>query len=407
MKPERLDAIVIGAGFCGLSAGAALRANGVERFAILEQGAEVGHFWSKTYDRIHLHSPYHGLPNDGGAVQRYPRYKSRDELIAYFREYAERHQLRPKLRFGERVTRVSHREPAGGSLEWQIRTERGEFESRYVVIATAGNRSPSLPQIPGSDSFRGRLLHSSAYRNAEPFRGNDVLIVGSGNSAAEISLDLCENGARSVRMWVRGPRHFLPNSRMGWIFRIASALGIFSEKKLREAHEIVYGTPEFTAAVRQRDSLPKRISVDLSRFGIRMPERGPNEEVLMTGRIPVFDVGAIRAIRRGRIGVIDGNVRPIEGFTEKGVRFRGGEEPFDAVILATGFEPKLDEFVASPELLGIGRWGKLLPVTDRRSRSTVHPTAFFPGFDLSVNGGLSLGLFGWEAGEKIAAELRR
>ena len=67
---ESFDAIVIGAGFCGLGAGAALRAKGVTRFAILEQGGEVGHFWTRTYDRIHLHSAFHDLPDDGGCAAR-------------------------------------------------------------------------------------------------------------------------------------------------------------------------------------------------------------------------------------------------------------------------------------------------------------------------------------------------
>jgi indole-3-pyruvate monooxygenase len=405
-QPERFDAIVIGAGFCGLACGAALRASGVERFAILEQGDRVGYFWTKTYDRIHLHSPWHGLPDDAGRIARYPMYKSRDELLRYFAEYADLHALAPHLRFREKVLRVARREPgAKGDREWRIETERGAFESRFLVVATAMNRVPTIPEIPGRELYRGRLLHSSEYRNAAPFAGSSVLVVGSGNSAAEIALDLSENGAREVRMWVRAPRHFVPRSRMAWVFRIFRFLGMASDAAMRKAHVLRLGTPEFDAVVRQRDLVSSRLSVDLSRFGIRMPERGPNTETFANGRIPVFDVGAIAAIRRGAIGIVDGNVRPIESFSEKGVRFRDGEEPFDAVVLATGFEPGLDEFIAVPGLLAVGRWGKLLPVTDGRSRSTVHPSAFFPGFDASPNGGWSLGPFGWEAGEAIAAEL--
>ena len=107
-QTERFDVIGIGAGFCGLAAGAALRARGVSSFAILEQGQGVGHFWTKTYDRIHLHSPWHGLPQDGGLVAKYPMFKSRDELISYFGEYAALHGLGPHFRFGERVLAVRH-----------------------------------------------------------------------------------------------------------------------------------------------------------------------------------------------------------------------------------------------------------------------------------------------------------
>ena len=167
-----------------------------------------------------------------------------------------------------------------------------------------------------------------------------MLVVGSGNSAAEIALDLSEHGARSVAMWVRGPRHFVPRSRLAWMFKFFRAIGMLSEERMMAAHRLRFGTPEFDETVRMRDALPARFSADLSRFGIRKPDVGPNTETFRNGRIPVFDIGAIGAIRRGAIRVIDGNERAIESFTEKGVRFRGGEEAFDAVILATGFEPR-------------------------------------------------------------------
>src|SRR5689334_546518 len=90
---QELDAVVIGSGFAGLGTGAALRAAGVRRFAILEQGEDVGHFWSKVYDRLHLHTAWHDLPHDAGAFRRYPMFKSRDDLVRYFREYAKLHDL--------------------------------------------------------------------------------------------------------------------------------------------------------------------------------------------------------------------------------------------------------------------------------------------------------------------------
>ncbi|MEX2207079.1 MAG: NAD(P)/FAD-dependent oxidoreductase [Myxococcota bacterium] len=407
-ETERFDAVAIGAGFCGLAAGAALRANGVQSFAILEQGQGVGYFWSKTYDRIHLHSPWHGLPNDRGRVASYPMFKSRDELISYFGAYADLHGLAPHFRFGERVLRVRRQEPgAHDGFEWRLETESRVFEARFLIVATALNRVPTLPAIPGREAYGGRVLHSSEYRAPAPFAGQAVLVVGSGNSAAEIALDLSEHGARSVSMWVRGPRHFVPRSRMAWLFKFFRAIGMFSDERMMAAHRMRYGTPEFEKTVRMRDSLPSRFSVDLSRFGIRKPAVGPNTETFLNGRIPVFDIGAIGAIRRGAIRIIDGNERPIESFTEKGVCFRGGEEAFDAVILATGFEPRLDEFIAARELLGTGRWGRLMPVTDGRSRSTVHPSVWFPGFDITPNGGWSLGPWGWEAGEAIAEQLGR
>jgi indole-3-pyruvate monooxygenase len=404
---ERLDAIVVGAGFAGLGTAAALRARGVTRFALLEQGGQAGHFWAGTYDRIHLHSAFHDMPNDGALRRRYPIFLARDQLLDYFRSYAELHALERFLRLRTRVERVSRLDPrAHDGCEWLLETTQGPLAARTLAIATAVNRVPKRPEIAGQESFGGRVLHSAAYREPKPFAGRDVLVVGSGNSAAEISLDLVEGGARSVAMWVRAPRHFIPLSRMALLFRLFRALGFLSEPRVAAMHKITWGTPAFDAEVARRDKLARRLSVDLSRFGIRMPADGPMAETFSKGRIPTFDVGAIRHIKSGAIRVIDGNARPIESFTADGVRFGDGDERFDDVVLATGYEPRVEEFVAVPELLGAVREWTRFPITDGRSRSTVVPSIWFPGFDRSPLGGHSLGRWGWEAGEAMAEALR-
>jgi len=154
-----------------------------------------------------------------------------------------------------------------------------------------------------------------------------------------------------------------------------------------------------------RDAEPRLFSVDLSAFGIRKPPYGPMLETFMTGRIPVFDQGAIRLIRQRAIRIVDGNLRPILTFTRDGVQLGSSAERFDTVLLATGFEPRLGEFIDDHQtLLGTVRWRRNFPLTDGRCRSRPVSSAFFPGFDQSVNGGLSLGRWGWEVGERIAAE---
>jgi indole-3-pyruvate monooxygenase len=400
---EPLDAVIVGAGFCGLAAGAALRAHGVSRFAVLEQGGEVGHFWTKTYERLHLHSAFHDLPQDGGLRRDYPIFLSRDELLDYLARYAELHQLAEHLRFEARVVRIRRAPEARAA--WEISTSRGELRARTIAIATAINRVPKEPELAGRADFRGRVLHSAAYRSARPFAGRSVLVVGSGNSAAEIALDLRTGGAHDVALWVRGPRHFIPLRRMALLFRVMRLLGALSERKAAATHRVSEGTPEFERIVVARDRVAGRLSVDLRRFGIRKPARGPMSELYHTGRIPTFDVGAVPLIQSGAIRVIDGNERPLEGLAEDGAQLAGRVEPFDDVVLATGFEPGLEEFLDVPELLGPVLWWKRHPLTDGRCRSRVHPSIFFPGFDRTPLGGLSLGRWGWEVGERMAEAL--
>lgn len=397
----RLDAVVIGAGFCGLGVGAALRAAGVDDFAILEQGSQVGHFWTTTYDRLHLHSAYHDMPDDGGLRRDYDPLLSRDQLLDYFRRYAARHRLGPHLRFATEVTRVQRRSAAADGFDWEIESSAGRLLARHVAVATAVNRVPSVPLIRGRESFPGRVLHSVEYRNPAPFAGRSVLVVGSGNSAAEISLDLVDGGARAVAMWVRGPRHFLPLSRMLWLFRLSRRLGGMTEPRVAAMHALTAGTPAFERTIAGRDKVVRWLSVDLSRYGIRRPERGPMAETFFAARIPTFDQGTIAKIRSGAIEVIDGTVHPLDGLGARGVELGGTTRPFDDVILATGFAPGLEAFIADGELLG----GNGRPLTDGRCRSRVHPSIFFPGFDVTPLGGLGLGRWGWEVGDRIAEAL--
>lgn len=403
---ETIDVAIIGAGFCGLGTGAALRAAGVERFAILEQGGGPGHFWTTTYDRLHLHSAFHDMPHDGGLRQRYPIFLSRGEVVDYLTGYAEHHELLGKLRTGTRVGRVEHVDPEEhDGHAWRIQTGGGDLLARQAVVATAMNRIPWSPEIRGVESFGGRVLHSASYRNAESFRGRAVLVVGSGNSAAEICLDLVEGGAGAVSMWVRAPRHFIPLRRMTRLFRLFRLLGMMSQRRADAEHEISVGTPEFDRLVAMRDRVIGRLSVDLSRYGIRKPQAGPFAETYRDNRIPTFDQGAIAHIRAGRIRIIDGNERPIVAMQPGEVVLGDDPERFDDVILATGYEPGLEHFIADGELLGPRLGWKSYPITDGRSRSTVHPSIHFPGFDRTPLGGLSLGRWGWETGERVAESL--
>lgn len=401
-EASTFDVLVIGAGFAGLATAARLAQSPRVRFAVLEQGDGVGSFWKGTYDRVHLHSPDHDLPRDGGLRRRFPLLLSRAQIIEYFTAYADHHGLSPHLRFGARADRVTEEV---GAHPWKVETPRGTLRARYLAVATSVNRVPVEVRLGGEDVFTGRVIHSAAYRNPAPFRDRRVLVVGSGNSAAEIAVDLLEGGARAVAMWVRAPRHFVPLAPVLKLYQTFKALGQMSEAKLAAAHALRRGTAAFEREVKTRDLPMRLLSADLSRYGVRKPSVGPVYGMIHHHRIPVMDVGAIARIRDGSLRVIDGNVRAIRGLTAGGVRFTDGEEPFDDVILATGYEPGLERFIEQTELLdgarGHGRW----PVTDGRSRSTVRPSVFFPGFDMSPLGGVSLGRWGWEAGDRIVEEI--
>ena len=180
------DTIVIGAGQAGLAAGYHLQRAGVS-FAILEAGDQPGGSWPAYYDSLRLFSParYSALPGRPfpGPAGRYP---ARDEVVAYLRDYAAHFRL-PVIT-GVRVTEVA---PAPDGF--RVRAANGTvFSARAVVAATGAFHRPSLPALPGQESFGGRIIHSAAYRRPEDFAGQRVIVVGAGNSAVQIAVELAD-----------------------------------------------------------------------------------------------------------------------------------------------------------------------------------------------------------------------
>ncbi|MEU2428245.1 NAD(P)/FAD-dependent oxidoreductase [Streptomyces sp. NPDC007861] len=348
---------VIGGGPGGLAAAAALRERGV-RAVVLEKSESVGASWRGHYDRLHLHttrrlSGLPGLP----MPRRFGRWVARDDVIRYLEKYAEFHEL--ELVTGVEVTRI---EPAGD--DWLLHASGGRrLTGRAVVVATGHNHTPRLPDWPGRDTYAGELLHASAYRNAAPYAGKDVLVVGVGNTGAEIAVDLVEGGAERVRLAVRTVPHIVRRSTAGWP---AQRTGI-----------LVRRLP--VRLVDRAGDLVGRISVpDLSAQGLPRPDTGLYSRVRQ-GAIPVQDVGLIEAVRSGRVEV----VAAVESFDDSKVVLADGSHLTpDAVVAATGYSRALEPLVGH------------LGVLDDRGRPVAHggraprqaPGLYFTGFTNPISG---------------------
>ncbi len=312
-------AIIVGAGPAGLAVGACLKQTGIP-YLILEQSYMVGAAWHRHYDRLHLHTdkahsalPFVPFPRD------YPRYPSRLQVIHYLEAYAQAFQLEP--RFGQQV--VAARQANGF---WEVQTQGALYQASNLVIATGYNRERYLPTWPGQTSFRGILLHSSQYRNGEPFKNQRVLVIGFGNSGGEIAIDLWEHGAQAS-LAVRSPVNVIPRELFGIPILAISIMQSKLPPRLADA----LNTPILRAVVG-----------DLTRYGLRKLPHGPMTQIHRDARIPLIDVGTIQLIKRGQITVFPG----IETFTEEGVTFTdGSQRKFEAVILATGYRPRVNAFL--------------------------------------------------------------
>jgi indole-3-pyruvate monooxygenase len=308
------DTIVIGAGPAGLAVAAALREAG-QRATVLDKADAVGSSWRGHYERLHLHtdrgnSELPGMKWPKGT----PRWPSRAQVIAYLEAYRTQHEL--DVRLGVEVRGVS-RTDAG----WDVATDTRVERAKRVVIATGYPRVPVVPRWPGA--FGGPIVHSSAYRNGAPYRGQRVLVVGFGNSGGEIAIDLHEHGAQPS-MAVRSAVNVVPREILGVP---ALAIGIAS-RRLPPRIADAMSAPIIRLAVG-----------DITKLGFKKLPYGPMQQIVHHRRIPLLDIGTIGLIREGHVAL-----RPdVQALDGDGVIFTDGRrEPFDAIVAATGYRPAVD-----------------------------------------------------------------
>ena len=314
--------VIVGAGPAGLAVGACLRRLG-EPFLILEQAHTIASKWRSHYDRLHLHTdkshselPYVRYP------KAYPKYPSRSDVVRYFEDYASEFNLSPV--FGQDVRSISR-----DDTSWIIETSQHAYRCDNVVVASGYSRVPALPEWPGTDSYLGEIVHSSAYKNGSSYSGQAVLVVGFGNSGGEIAIDLVEHGA-DVCVSVRNPVNILPKELFG-----IPILGIAT---------LATRLPTTVADILTAPILRLKFG-DLRELGLRKLPYGPLTQIKRDNRIPLLDIGTVDLIKRGQITVRPG----ITNFDPTGVTFDDDtESPFDAVILATGYRPMIQEFLHLP-----------------------------------------------------------
>jgi putative flavoprotein involved in K+ transport len=354
MPPTETRVAIVGAGASGLSAGAALKEVGLEP-VLLDKDEQVGGTWARRYDRLHLHTirRFSGLAHFP-IPRTYPGYVPKDMFATYLQDYAEHFGL--DVRLGHRVSRVR---PENG--RWLVETGGGDWLANAVVIATGRYNERRIPDWDGIEAFSRRLLHSVDYRSGAEFHSERVLVIGIGNSGAEIAADLAEQGASFVAISVRTPPPIIPRDLFGVV--PVQLLGLAF-------------TPVPAPRLLDRVSaMFRRLATgDLRKYGLGKAEWGP-----FTARRPaVIDVGFLREVKRGRV-----HVRPnVRRFTETGVVFSDGrEEDFDAVVAATGFSSKLAELLEVPGAVAAGDRPRC-----RSGRPTDFPGLYFVGFDETTRG---------------------
>jgi cation diffusion facilitator CzcD-associated flavoprotein CzcO len=323
----------VGAGPAGLATSRELSARGVSH-AVLERGDQAGLTWAHLYDNLVLHtakrlSALPGLPFPPGTAL----FPARMDFLAYLHRYVE--TFRIPVQTGAEVAQLR-----GADGVWTARTTGGaEITARAVVVATGIVSNPHVPEIPGRHRFGGRVRHSVDYRRPDGLAGRRVLVVGAGNSAGEIAVDLARAGV-NVTVAVRSGASVVPRTIAGvpiqYCALVLATLPRTAQRAVTTMMDALSGAgagllreprPTNTGVGRGSRSSPAEAAFPPTRPGVGCP------------RIPMIGFHLVDALRAGTIRLKGG----LTEFTANGVRFTDdSEEPFDEVILATGYRAAVE-----------------------------------------------------------------
>ena len=307
---------VIGAGPCGLAALKNLLQAGCRDVVCYEESDGIGGNWAYSDDprRATVHECTHTISSkqmssfeDFPMPYHYPDFPSHRQMLAYFVDYARAFELLPYIRFGSRVEHCA----LGDDGRWTVRVAGNTETFDYLLVCSGHHREPFVPEYPGP--FTGEIVHSSAYKRPDPFRGQRVLVVGAGNSAADVAVDVARFASYTA-ISMRSGTFFVPKLVFG---RPVDVVYAYWRNKLPE--------PLFRSALR----IWLRLAIGRwEHYGLRAPAGAP------LAKPPTVNSSVLDALRHGRLAV-----RPDIGcYDGRTIRFRDGTaEAFDAIIMATGF----------------------------------------------------------------------
>jgi hypothetical protein len=327
---------VIGAGPCGLATLKNLLQAGCGDVVCYDESGSIGGNWAYSDDpkRISVYECSHIISSkrmssfdDFPMPSEYPDYPSHRQLFKYFSNYAKAFNLEAHIHLESRVEHCDHLDDG----RWSVRvTSKGETREElfdWLLVCSGHHRQPFVPDYPGT--FTGPIIHSAAYKRPDAFRGQRVLVVGAGNSAADIAVDI-SRVASETAISMREGTYFIPKLMFGQ--PIDTVYAFWKRIIPKPVFQLIFKLSLRLAIGRWED------------YGLQAPVSAP------LTKHPTLNSSLLEALRHGRLTARRG----IERYDGATVHFIDGtHEDFDAIVMGTGFRttfPFLSEPISGWDL---------------------------------------------------------
>ncbi|NEB03156.1 NAD(P)/FAD-dependent oxidoreductase [Streptomyces sp. SID13726] len=335
---EHVRVAVVGSGFGGLGAAVRLRREGVTDFVVLERAGSVGGTWrDNSYPGCACDVPSHLYSFSFAPNPEWPRtFSGQEHIRAYLEHVADVFRLRPHIRLNSEVLKMTW---DSEKLRWDIETSSGKLSADLVVSATGPLSDPRIPDIPGLDSFPGKVFHSARWDHDHDLRGKRVAMVGTGASAIQI-VPAIQPLARKVTLFQRTPPWVMP--RMD---RAISGAERWLHRQLpfttQARRGLLWGIRELQ--VQAFTKHPNELGA-VEQLAKRNMARAIKDPALRAKLTPDYRIGCKRillsstyypAIAQPNVDVVASGLSRVDGSTVTAAD--GTEAEVDVIVFGTGF----------------------------------------------------------------------
>ena len=338
-RDESAEILIIGSGFAGLGMGAQLRRHGREDFLILDRAQQVGGTWrDNTYPGAACDVPSHLYSFSFAPNPQWSGfYTPGPEIQDYLVRFSEDEGLTPHLRLGADMLEA-HWDPE--TERWTVRTPRGTYTARWLIMGTGHLADPRLPDVPGLDAFEGEVIHSARWDHTVDLKGKRVAVVGTGASAIQVIPELAATAAELV-VFQRTPAWVTPRVVKPYSAAVRRMFERAPHTMQRERDDIFWFAESSYA---QRRGVPAALD-QVRAQALGHLAAAVSDPELRERLTPRYLPGCKRvlvsndyypAMARDNVTLEDSALDRVEGSRLFGVSGHGYE--VDVVVLCTGFE---------------------------------------------------------------------